>query len=146
FLIIKRVLDVGFSVLERGNACGRVLCNFQDYVALLGTGDVREITRFHRERFVFKFLRKNTAFEYAKSAAVSGGGTVGVFLGQIVKVGSIFELLEQIIGFGFGGSEGSLLGCFVGGAYRCDATGSCGLGVLTCISSNFWGDQYFTKP
>ena len=78
--------------------------DFKDDIALLGADDIGDVSRFHGESLVFKFFRQFAALERAERAAVGGGRTVGIFLGDVFEAGAVANLLQDIVGFGLGGA------------------------------------------
>src|ERR1700680_2933820 len=122
FLVIKSILNFGKYVLQGRNAGLLVVHDFQDHVSLFGVNHAGDITGLLVEGFVFDGLCQLSALEHAKRATVGGGGTVRIFLRDVLEIGAIVNLLEEIVGLGFGGGET----CGIGSLFRGFIDGSLG--------------------
>ena len=96
---------MGFDLAERRNAGLLVLGDLQDDKALLGADDVGNVARLHGESLVFEFLGQGAALEVAEVATLSGGGAVGVLLGEVFEAAALANLGQQIVRFGLGGRD-----------------------------------------
>src|ERR1700675_2880096 len=114
FLVIERILNFGKDILQGRNAGLLVIHDFQDHVSLLGVNHAGDIAGLLVECFVFDGLCQLSSLEHAKRAAVSGGGAIGILLRDVLEIGAIVNLLEEIVGFGFGGGES----CRIGSLFR----------------------------
>src|SRR5438270_2657858 len=123
FLVVKGFLNLGKSILEGRNAGHLMIDNLEDYVSLLSANHVGDFAGLHGKSLVLEFFREFAALERAQVAAISGGGTIRIFLGDILEGGAATNLLEEIVGFGFGGLQGfgvnGLFGRIIGWGLSC---------------------------
>src|ERR1700687_2554846 len=101
FLVIESILNFGKYVLQGRNAGLLVVHDFQDHVSLFGVNHAGDIARLLVEGFVFDGLCQLSALEHAECAAVGAGGTVGIFLRDVLEIGAIVNLLKEVVGLGF---------------------------------------------
>src|ERR1700686_5380304 len=114
FLVIERILNFGKDILQRRNAGLLVIHDFQGHVSLFGVNHACDIAGLLVEGFVFDGLCQLSALEHAKCAPVGGGGAVRIFLRNVLEIGAIVNLLEEIVCLGFGGGES----CGIGSLFR----------------------------
>src|SRR5258708_6281993 len=125
--------------------------HLQDDVSLLGANHVGDVARLHGESFFFQRRGQLPTLEAAESAAIGCGGSVGIFLGDVLESGAISNLLKQIGGLGFSNAErsgfGSLTGGIVYGWLRvCGSSIRIGRGWWSGRrrrSNRFWRNQNF---
>src|ERR1700719_192125 len=92
-----------------------MLIHFQNYVALLGTDHVGNVAGLHGESLVFELFGKRTTFEQSEIATLGRSGTVGIFLGNVLKTRALANLLQHIVCFGLSRREGSSFVVVAGG-------------------------------
>ncbi len=118
-LVVESILNLGEDVFQGRNAGLLVIDDFQDAVALLEAHHLGDLAGLHGKSLVLDFFCELAALEHAERAAIRGGRAVGIFLGDILEIGAVMNLLEKVVGFGLGGTQsrgfGSLSGGIVGG-------------------------------
>src|ERR1039458_8652677 len=102
FLVVESVLNMRKSILQGRDAGLLVLHDFQDDVSLLAVNYASYLAGLQGKCFVLNRLGKLTALEGAEVPAISGRGAVGIFLSDVLEGSAVVNLLEEIVGLGFG--------------------------------------------
>ena len=113
-LVVESVLHLGEDVLERRNAGLLVIYDLQDTVTLLEAHHLSDFAGLHSKSLVLDFLCQLAALEHAERAAIRGGWTVGIFLGDIFEIGTVMNLLKKVVGFGLSGTQSCGFGSLPG--------------------------------